>query len=192
MAVQAAMLNEDPFHFILNIRGKPVMLDKDLAELYGVETRALLQAVRRNADRFPADFAFPLELKELSGLRSQIVISNKGRGGNRYMPYAFTEQGIAMLSSVLRSKRAAEVNVGLMRAFVRMRKLTLGYSELVSKVDSLEKKYAEHDGDIKSIFDAIRQMVEIEEQPKRRIGFARDTENQSAKSRLNRKLLLKK
>jgi hypothetical protein len=118
---------------ILLIRGHKVMLDADLAELYGVETRALLQAVSRNQKRFPEDFMFQMSKEEYELLRSQIVISKKGRGGRRYLPYVFTEQGVAMLSSVLRSERAVQVNVEIMRAFVRLRRMLASNEELARK-----------------------------------------------------------
>ena len=124
---------------IHEIRGKKVILDKDLAELYGVETRILKQAVRRNIQRFPEDFMFEVTEKELSNLRSQFVISRWG--GSRYQPYAFTEQGIAMLSSVLNSEKAIQVNIAIMRAFVLMRQYALNIQELALKIQELEKTY---------------------------------------------------
>ena len=124
---------------ILLIRGHKVMLDADLAELYGVETRALLQAVSRNQKRFPEDFMFQMSKDEYELLRSQIVISKKGRGGRRYLPYVFTEQGVAMLSSVLRSERAVQVNIEIMRAFVRLRELVATHKDLARKLETLEK-----------------------------------------------------
>ncbi|MCI0613150.1 ORF6N domain-containing protein, partial [bacterium] len=127
---------------IYHIRGHKVMLDTDLGWLYGVETRALIQAVKRNTERFPEDFMFQLSQEEFDLLRSQSVISNpKGRGGRRYLPYAFTEQGVAMLSSVLRSRRAVMVNVEIMRAFVHLRQILSSHAELSQKLDQLEKKY---------------------------------------------------
>ena len=152
---------------ILLIRGQKVMLDRDLAELYGVETRILLQAVKRNKDRFPKDFMFQLDNKELVCLRSQIVMS-KQRGGRRRPPYVFTEQGVAMLSSVLKSKRAVLVNVEIMRAFVRLRRLLSSHVDLARRLDALEAKY---DSQFKAVFDAIRQLMEPPETGKRRIGF---------------------
>jgi hypothetical protein len=120
------------------------MLDADLAPLYGVPTRALIQAVRRSPERFPADFMFRLETVEAAALRSQTVISNVGRGGRRYLPYAFTEQGVAMLSSVLRSQRAIRVNVEIMRAVVRLRRMLVSHDELAQKVATLERRYDGH------------------------------------------------
>jgi len=157
---------------ILLVRGQRVLLDADLARLYGVEAKALNQAVRRNADRFPADFMFQLSWDEAERSRSQFVtlIEPGVRGRNvKYRPYAFTEQGVAMLSSVLRSRRAAQVNVEIMRAFVRMRDL-IGHSrDLTRRLDNLESKY---DRQFKVVFDAIRElMAPPVSAPKRRIGF---------------------
>ncbi len=149
------------------IRGEKVMLDFDLAELYRVETRALKQAVRRNADRFPGDFMFKLNANEMGSLVSQNVIPSRGKfGGAR--PMAFTEQGVAMLSSVLRSPRAVQVNIAIMRTFVRLRKMLLSNAELARKLNALEKKY---DAQFKIVFDAIRELTTPPEKPKRRIGF---------------------
>lgn len=155
---------------ILLIRGEKVMLDADLATLYGVETRVLTQAVKRNIDRFPEDFMFQLSEEEFKILRSQTVTSSWG--GRRYPPYAFTEQGVAMLSSVLRSGRAVQVNVEIMRAFVRLRKLLASNKELEQKLRDLEKKYDEK---FKIVFEAIRQlMIPPDPKPKRPIGFVWD------------------
>ena len=142
---------------ILLIRGQKVLLDYDLAELYEVPTKALLQAVKRNLSRFPDDFMFQLSGDEFDALRSQTVTSKPGRGGRRYPPYAFTEQGVAMLSSVLRSDRAVQVNVEIMRAFVRLRALLATHTDLARKMDQLEKKY---DAQFKVVFDAIRALME--------------------------------
>ena len=162
---------------ILLIRGHKVMLDADLAELYGVETKVLNQAVKRNLDRFPEDFMFRLTPREVenlrfnfgtSSLRSQFVTSKLGRGGRRYPPYVFTEQGVAMLSSVLRSKRAIQVNVEIVRTFVRLRQLLASNAQLARKLEALEKKY---DAQFKVVFDAIRQLMSPAEPKKRKIGF---------------------
>jgi hypothetical protein len=152
---------------ILLIRGQKVMLDADLAELYGVEPRVLIQAVKRNIDRFPQDFMFQLTKREFSDLRSQIVMSSWG--GRRYPPYAFTEQGVAMLSGVLRSERAIRVNIEIMRAFVRLRQMLASHKELARKLEELEKRY---DVQFKVVFDAIRELMTPSElPPRRRIGF---------------------
>jgi hypothetical protein len=142
-------------HSIVVVRGQRVIMDSDLANLYGVENKALLQAVKRNKDRFPPDFVFQLDKQEVVRLRSQSVTS-KARGGRRYAPYAFTEQGVAMLSSVLHSKRAVLANVEIMRAFVRLRAILAGNAELARKLASLERKY---DSQFKVVFDAIRELM---------------------------------
>lgn len=143
------------------------MLSSDLAELYGVEPRALVQAVKRNPGRFPPDFSFHLTPQDLPNLKSQIVISS--HGGARALPYAFTEQGVAMLSSVLRSPRAVAVNVEIMRAFVRLRAMAASVDELDRKLTALERKY---DGQFRVVFDAIRQLMSPPSPPEgKRIGF---------------------
>lgn len=153
---------------ILFIRSQRVMLDADLAALYGVETKVLVQAVKRNIDRFPGDFMFQLTKQEFDNLRSQIMSSSWG--GRRYPPYAFTEQGISMLSSVLRSKRAIQVNIEIMRAFVQLRRMLASHADLARKLSALEKKY---DAQFKVVFDAIRGlMAPPEPRKKRRVGFA--------------------
>jgi hypothetical protein len=154
------------------IRGQKVMLDSDLAELYGVETRALVQGVKRNIDRFPEDFMFQLTRQELELWRSQIVISNPAaKMALRRPPYAFTEQGVAMLSSVLRSDRAVKVNIAIMRAFVRLREFLALHKDLARKIEALERKDAEHDARLQIVFEAIRELAEETPKPKRRIGF---------------------
>ena len=162
---------------ILLMRGQRVMLDADLAELYGVETKALNRAVQRNRTRFPADFMFRLTGKEsehlryqigTSSLRSQIATSRTGHGGRRYFPYAFTEQGVAMLSSVLRSERAVRVNIEIMRAFVKLRELLATHKDLARKLEALEQKY---DTQFKVVFDAIRQLMTPPAPKAKRIGF---------------------
>jgi len=151
------------------IRGHKVMLDRDLAELYGVETKRLKEQVRRNIARFPEDFMFILTNQEVRNLRSQIATSSWG--GTRYIPMAFTEQGIAMLSSVLKSKRAIAVNIAIMRAFVKMRELLKANKEFSGKLKIIETHLAEHDEQIRLVFDAIRQLLAEDEKPKRKIGF---------------------
>ena len=154
---------------IYTVRGKKVMLDADLADLYEVETKALLRAVKRNADRFPADFAFQLTKAEFDHLRYQIGTSRRW-GGRRYEPYAFTEQGVAMLSGVLRSKRAIHVNVQIMRTFTKLRELLTTHADLRKKIEDLEQKYDRH---FKVVFDAINRLLTDEEKPKHSIGFGR-------------------
>ena len=142
---------------ILLLRGHKVMLDADLAALYGVSIKAFNQAVKRNRQRFPEDFMFQLTPEENAALRSQIVTLETGRGKHRkYLPYAFTEQGVAMLSSVLNSDRAVRVNIEIMRAFVRLRQLLASHADLARKLDALERKY---DAQFRVVFDAIRQMM---------------------------------
>jgi hypothetical protein len=162
---------------IFVIRGRKVMLDKDLAELYGVVTSQLTRQVRRNIGRFPHDFMILLTHEEFNNLICQIGTSSWG--GTRKMPLAFTEQGIAMLSGVLNSKRAIQVNIAIMRAFVQIREMLLTHKELASKIETLELKYknhdmklADHDAHIAAIFEAIKQLVmPLSEPDKRRIGF---------------------
>jgi hypothetical protein len=169
------------------VRGQRVMLDSDLAELYGVTTAALNQAVRRNADRFPDDFAYPLTEQEFAVLMSQFVISKPtveggrsspqgpistiGRGGRRNLPWVFTEHGVAMLSSVLRSPKAVRVNIEIMRTFVRLRRLMATPGELVEQLTRLAETVQSHDGQIKAIVQVLNKMMERPEEPKRQIGF---------------------
>jgi hypothetical protein len=152
-------------------RGEKVLLDADLAKLYEVETKALNRAVRRNRSRFPPDFMFQLTVEEAANLRYQIGTSKAGRGGRRYLPYAFTEQGVAMLSSVLRSERAVQVNVAIMRAFVGLRRMLAGNEALSRKLAELERRLEDHDEGIKSLFDAIRELMAPPETPRREMGF---------------------
>lgn len=149
------------------IRGQKVLLDEDLARLYGVTAKRLNEQVRRNAGRFPADFMFTLDRLEAVNLRSQIATSSSW-GGRRYQPMAFTEQGVAMLSSVLRSPRAVEVNIEIMRAFVRLRRMLESNVELSRRLDALERKY---DGQFRAVFDAIREMMTPQRKAGKRIGF---------------------
>jgi hypothetical protein len=155
---------------ILLIRGQKVLLDKDLSILYEVTTKVLIQAVKRNINRFPDDFMFQVNKEEFLNLRSQFVTSSWG--GRRYLPYVFTEQGIAMLSTVLNSERAIQVNIVIMRVFVKLRQIIATHKDLIRKLDELEQKTVKHDTEIKVIFDTIRQlMAPPEEKPKPRIGF---------------------
>lgn len=152
------------------IRGHKVMLDRDLAALYGVKPIALRQQVKRNKDRFPEDFMFQLTAAEAESLLSQSVIpSRRSLGG--FTPYAFTEQGVAMLSSVLRSKRAVTVNIQIMRAFVKLREMLGTHRELARKLAQLEKRIEGHDEEITAIFEAIRQLMEPPDKASKRIGF---------------------
>ena len=158
---------------ILIIRGKKVMLDTDLAKLYDVSVRILNQAVKRNSDRFPEDFMFQLSDEEVACLRSQIVISNKSRGGRRYLPYVFTEQGVAMLSSILNSRRAVLVNIEIMRTFVKLREMIISHKDLQIKIEEMEKKYDEK---FQVVFRALRNLLNspFKEKSKRQIGFKRE------------------
>jgi phage regulator Rha-like protein len=149
------------------IRGLKVMLDRDLAELYGVETKVLKQAVRRNIDRFPADFMFELTEEENQSLRSQNVTLKRGQH-SKYLPFAFTEQGVAMLSSVLKSDRAIHVNIQIMRAFTQLRQMLSTHKDLKRKIESMEKKY---DQQFQVVFEAIKQLLSEEDKPKKKIGF---------------------
>lgn len=155
------------------IRGVKAMLDRDLAEIYGVETRALVQAVKRNIDRFPEDFCFQLSREEASALRSQIVTLEKGRGRYpKYAPYAFTELGVAMLSSVLRSERAVRMNILIMRAFVRLREILATHKDLASAIEDIRRRQEEQGEQITAIIETINQLLLPEPvPPKRRIGF---------------------
>ena len=155
---------------ILELRDKKVMLDGDLAKLYGVPVKAFNQAVKRNIRRFPEDFMFQLSWEETESSRSQFVTLKRGQN-IKYLPYAFTEHGVAMLSSVLNSERAIQVNIQIMRAFTKLREMLLTHKDLAAKIETLEKKYAEHDQAIKVIFEAIKQLLEPPAKEKRIIGF---------------------
>ncbi len=169
---------------ILSLREQRVMLDTDLAELYGVETKVLVQAVKRNLERFPADFMFQLSAEEFANLRSQIVTSssNTGYGGRRYAPYAFTEQGVAMLSSVVKSPRAIAINIEIMRAFVQLRAFAMSHQDLAKQLAELQEKTEsvamQQDAfnrntkaQLRQVFDALRELMTPPEPPKRPIGF---------------------
>jgi hypothetical protein len=173
---QIVVLPEQIQRRILLLRSQKVMLDVDLADLYGVETKTLNRAINRNIERFPEDFMFrltPMEFEILryhfgtSNSKSQFVTSKKGRGGRRYRPYAFTEQGVAMLSSVLRSHRAVMVNLGIMRAFVKLRQMLVSHRSLARKLAEMEKRY---DAQFKVVFDAIRELMAPPLKPRKRIG----------------------
>lgn len=154
------------------IRAHRVMLDEDLATIYGVKTKALVQAVKRNKERFPKDFMFQLNQEEFNILRSQNVTSSIGRGGRRYAPYAFTEQGVAMLSSVLKSKKAVQANIQIIRTFVQLREMLASHKDLDRRLQELEQKY---DSQFKIVFDAIRELMKPPLKPKRKIGFKAHT-----------------
>ena len=167
---------------ILSLRNQRVMLDAELAALYGVETKVLVQAIKRNIERFPADFMFQLSTEEFANLRSQFVTSSSGYGGRRYAPYAFTEQGVAMLSSVLNSQRAIAINIEIMRAFVQVRAMAATHQDLAKQLAELQDKTESlamsHDtfsrntrAQLKQVFDALRELMTPPEPPKRPIGF---------------------
>ena len=153
------------------IRGIKVMLDKDLAEMYGVEAKRLNEAVKRNISRFPNDFMFQLAEIEWDSLRSQIVTSKKGRGGTRYLPFAFTEQGVAMLSGVLNSETAIQVNIQIIRVFTKMKVLLFDNKELWNKIEKIERHLIEHDEEIKTIFEYLKKLLIQENKPRKAIGF---------------------
>lgn len=160
---------------ILVVRERHVMLDQDLAVLYGVQTRRLIEQVKRNIDRFPSDFMFQLTKDEATALRSHFAISDEGRGGRRYAPYAFTEQGVAMLSGVLRSKTAVSVNVAIMRAFVEMRRAAVSHTAIERRLQDLEREtkatLGKHDQQLDEVFQVLRQLIAPPQQPKRPVGF---------------------
>ena len=158
------------------MRGMKVMLDKDLAEMYGVETKRLKEAVRRNMQRFPEDFMFEMTKEELENWRSQIATSNSSdKMGLRYLPFCFTEQGVAMLSSVLNSAGAIRVNIQIIRLFTKMRELLLTHKDILLKLELIEKKVIKHDDEIAVIFKALKQMLQAPKpEARRRIGFKID------------------
>ena len=156
---------------IFVVRERQVMLDEDLADLYGVETKRLIQQVKRNLKRFPKDFMFQLVKSEAAALRSQIATSNIGRGGRRYAPYVFTEQGVAMLSGVLRSDRAIVVNIEIMRAFVELRRVASSYAAIEKRLEEVERELGGHDEQLNQIFMTLRQLISPPDRPKRPVGF---------------------
>ena len=153
------------------IRGQKVMLDSDLAKLYQVQTKNLNKAVKRNPDRFPLDFMFNLTQREVKSLRFQIGTSKPGRGGRRNLPFVFTEHGVAMLSSVLKSKRAVQMNIAIVRAFIKLREVLATHKDLARKLENLERKYLQHDDELKVVFGAIRKLLSTPAPSRRRIGF---------------------
>ena len=159
---------------ILFIRNQKVILDSDLAALYGVPTKRLNERIKRNRERFPSDFMFQLTVEEAEGLRSQFATSKKGRGGRRYKPYAFTEHGAIMAASVLNSERAVQASIYVVRAFVKLRLMLAPYKELMGKLDQLEKKLQTHDKQIIAIIQAIKLLMpQAEDKPKEPFGFHR-------------------
>lgn len=174
MASKSIIPAESLINKILFIRKQKVILDRDLAVLYGVETRVLKQAVRRNIKRFPKDFMFQLTKEEFLNWRSQTVMSKSEEMGLRHLPFAFTEQGVAMLSSVLKSERAIEVNILIMRAFVKLREIISTHKKVEVKLKELEQKLKEHDDQIVQIIQVINQLITPPRSPKKKIGFSID------------------
>jgi hypothetical protein len=160
---------------IVLIRRQKVLLDSDLAALYGVDVGALNQAVKRNEDRFPTDFVFRLTAEENDVLKSQIVISKSGRGGRRYLPYAFTEHGAIMAAGVLNSPRAVQMSIFVVRAFIRLRETLAAHKALAAKLAELEQRLETHDTAIEEIVRAIRALMTLPDKPRRQIGFRTDT-----------------
>jgi phage regulator Rha-like protein len=158
------------------VRGKKIMLDRDLAELYGVETKVLKQAVRRNLNRFPEDFMFEMNKSELENWRTQFASSKEDRQGLRYAPFCFTEQGVTMLSCILNSERAIAVNIQIIRIFTRMREMLLTHKDILLKLEQLEKKVTGHDEDIRLIFEYLKQLLTPPQEPRAKIGFKRNNE----------------
>ena len=161
------------------VKGKKVMLDRDLAELYGVETKVLKQAVRRNITRFPPNFMFPMGKKDLANWRSQFVTSTEDKQGLRYAPFCFTEQGVTMLSCILNSPRAIAVNIKVIRIFTRMREMLLTNKDILLQLEKLERKVVTHDSDIQLIFKYLKQLLNPKQPPRRRIGFRRQGEQET-------------
>lgn len=170
-----AILSDDiVVNKIYVIRNQKVMLDRDLAELYGVETKVLKQAVKRNIDRFPEDFMFELTKSELENWRSQFVTSNSDKMGLRYSPFAFTEHGVLMLSSILNSQQAIQVNIQIVRIFARLRNLLSEHTELKLEIADIKKHLQNHDKNIELVFSYLDKLIEKENQPRKRIGFKPD------------------
>jgi hypothetical protein len=169
MSKHLSIADETILNKIYFVRGQKVMLDRDLAELYGVETGQLKRQVRRNIERFPADFMFEFSKDETENLRSQFGTSSWG--GERYLPMAFTEQGVAMLSSVLNSKQAIEVNIRIIRIFTKMREVLSTHKDILLKLEQLERKVNKHDGDIHLIFEALKQLLNPKQPPRKKMGY---------------------
>lgn len=174
MASNVAIPDEIIINKIYLIRGLKVMLDRDLAEMYGVETKRLKEAVRRNIDRFPKDFMFILRKNEMDALRTHFATLKRGEHF-KYLPYAFTEQGVAMLSGILNSTVAIQVNIKIMRIFTRMREMLLTHKDILLKLEIIERKISKHDEEISLVFKALKQLLpEPKPEPRRRIGFKTD------------------
>ena len=178
-----AIIHKSIENRIFIIRGIKVLLDSDLAELYGVTVKRLNEQVKRNADRFPEDFMFRLTAEEHESLRSQSAASNAGRGGRRYLPFVFTEHGAIMAASVLNSERAVEMSLFVVRAFVRLREMLGGHRELALKLSELEGKLDTHDHAIQEILDAIRELMDRSTKPQKQIGFRAESRTVSLKAK---------
>lgn len=176
MTKKIAIPDEVVISKIYLIRNHKVMLDIDLAELYQVETGRLNEQVKRNADRFPEDFMFQLTNEEWESLRSQFAISKKGRGGRRYAPFAFSEHGVLMLSSVLNSERAIQVNIQIMRIYSKLKGMIMDHKDILLKLEKLEGKVSKHDENFKVVFDYLRELLNPKTEPLRKIGFKRKEE----------------
>jgi len=183
MSKQIAVLAKRAESKIRLIRGVRVILDSDLAELYGVSPKQLNQQVKRNARRFPDDFMFQLTAEELADLRSQIVTSSSSHGGRRYRPYAFTEHGAIMAASILNSERADEMSLFVVRAFIRMREALAANQQIIAKLSELERKVEGHDSDIQGLIEAIRELMEPPPASQSRIGFSLATDSAKASSK---------
>jgi hypothetical protein len=177
MTKSIAIPDEVVISKIYLIRNHKVMLDDDLAELYQVETKRLNEQVKRNADRFPEDFMFQLTDEEWESLRSQIATSKKGRGGRRYAPLAFTEYGVLMLSSVLNSDRAIQVNIQIMRVYTKLREMLLTNKDILLKLEKLERKTTKHDENFRIVFDYLKELLNPKTEPLRKIGFKQKGED---------------
>jgi hypothetical protein len=168
--------NEAIVNKIYEIRGQKVMIDRDLAELYGTETRVLKQSVRRNIKRFPEDFMFEMTKEELENWRSQNVTSKEDKKGLRYAPFCFTEQGVTMLSCVLNSDRAIEMNIKIIRVFVQLKEMLLTHKDILLKMEEIEKKVMGQDDKIKLVYDYLKKFVQQQRKPRKQIGFKRNDE----------------
>lgn len=177
MAKNIALPDEVIISKIYLVRGQKVMIDRDLAELYGVKTKVLKQAVRRNLERFPEDFMFEMSKKEFESWREENVNSPADRLGLRYAPFCFTEQGVTMLSCILNSSTAIEVNIRVIRIFTKLREMVLSNKDILLKLEQIERKVGQHDDDIKLIFDYLKELLDPTAKPLRKIGFKRKEED---------------
>ena len=172
--LQAMVMEQRILNRIYVVRNEKIMLDRDLAELYGIETKVLKQAVKRNIARFPKDFMFEMNKKEFDNWRTQNATSKEDKQGLRYAPFCFTEQGVTMLSCVLSSDRAIDVNIQIIRIFTKMKELLLTHKGVLLQMQKIEKKLTAHDEDIKKIFEVLKKLINPPQEPRRRIGFKPD------------------